>query len=333
MRPGLHADDVFIIVEDEFLEVARSFTAPLHHAEYQRLKSSAASWVPGLPVVRPTVETERMSGEAKKGKERENAARRRDGALARLRRGKGGDGDVEALDGEAEIDARLDTEEPWHGTHLAPLMSMAARTQKPTPLVGLQGVPSRTRAAAGYGKAGVQAPRANTYDLGGGTDLGGSETETGENTDAQVDHSDDDLDCLARRPSAPAPASKKVSWAADTTPAESHHAGSSMGSFRGVSTLRSSSPHKHTSKSTSDASTRQARAPAPKTIPKSRLQSTMPSHDYDIMAHLSRPSPLLSGRRAGRPQEGATSRRRNIKDEEDEDGRGRDLREIPIFAV
>lgn len=64
------------MVEDEFLEVAKAFAAPLHHAEYQRLKASAASRIPGLPVVRPTVETQRMGSETRKRKEKENAEKR-----------------------------------------------------------------------------------------------------------------------------------------------------------------------------------------------------------------------------------------------------------------
>jgi hypothetical protein len=41
MKEGLAGDDIWVMVEDEFLATAKAFTAHLHHAEYQRLKALA----------------------------------------------------------------------------------------------------------------------------------------------------------------------------------------------------------------------------------------------------------------------------------------------------
>src|SRR4051812_44977648 len=41
MHEGYDADDIFMVVEDEFQTVAQSFTHHLHHAEYVRMKKKA----------------------------------------------------------------------------------------------------------------------------------------------------------------------------------------------------------------------------------------------------------------------------------------------------
>ncbi|KAF2483038.1 hypothetical protein BDY17DRAFT_323803 [Neohortaea acidophila] len=43
MREGFHADDIYMMVEDEFFSTAKIFTQHLHHAEYVRYKRLAAS--------------------------------------------------------------------------------------------------------------------------------------------------------------------------------------------------------------------------------------------------------------------------------------------------
>jgi hypothetical protein len=46
MQEGYDADDIFMIVEDEFQTVAQSFTHHLHHAEYVRMKKKARTVPP-----------------------------------------------------------------------------------------------------------------------------------------------------------------------------------------------------------------------------------------------------------------------------------------------
>ena len=41
MRPGFAADDIFLMVEDEFHATAKTFTQHIHHAEYVRVKKAA----------------------------------------------------------------------------------------------------------------------------------------------------------------------------------------------------------------------------------------------------------------------------------------------------
>lgn len=43
MREGYNADDVYLMVEDEFLSTAKAYTQHIHHAEYVRLKKLARS--------------------------------------------------------------------------------------------------------------------------------------------------------------------------------------------------------------------------------------------------------------------------------------------------
>lgn len=43
MQEGFEADDIFMMVEDEFLSTAKTFTQHLHHAEYVRFKKLAKS--------------------------------------------------------------------------------------------------------------------------------------------------------------------------------------------------------------------------------------------------------------------------------------------------
>ncbi|KAL2887551.1 hypothetical protein HOO65_050672 [Ceratocystis lukuohia] len=57
MISGIGNDDMYCMVEDELYEVAKKFTAHLHEAEYQRLKSEAQSLDAGAgrKIVRPVV--------------------------------------------------------------------------------------------------------------------------------------------------------------------------------------------------------------------------------------------------------------------------------------
>ncbi|KAL1899263.1 hypothetical protein Cpir12675_001547 [Ceratocystis pirilliformis] len=57
MISGIGNDDMYCMVEDELYEVAKKFTAHLHEAEYQRLKSEAQSLNVGAgrKIVRPVV--------------------------------------------------------------------------------------------------------------------------------------------------------------------------------------------------------------------------------------------------------------------------------------
>ena len=155
LRPGLNGDDIYIMVEDEFLATAQTFTRHLHHAEYQRLKRLAKERngrdVP--KVSRPTDGTTAMREELRKKKQAEEVgARTKKGVEDTLppQRPRA------VSDGEVDVVVAKD-HEPWQGTHLQSFMTATPQSSKRS-LVGLQGVSSKTRAAAGFTKAQKQSP-------------------------------------------------------------------------------------------------------------------------------------------------------------------------------
>ena len=139
MREGYDADDIFMIVEDEFQTVAQSFTHHLHHAEYVRMKKKARTAPPptsAIPLNGMRAET-RNKLEAKDLSSRQNRAIK----------------DMIGATGLAspEEEEEEKSNDPWQGTSLAGLMSKDG-TQTRTALVGLEQIPSSTRAARGFGR-------------------------------------------------------------------------------------------------------------------------------------------------------------------------------------
>ncbi|KAL8976093.1 MAG: hypothetical protein Q9205_007837 [Flavoplaca limonia] len=155
MREGLSHDDIYIMVEDEFLSTAQLFTSHLHHAEYVRLKNAAkarntSSLLPNSNAMsRPTDSITTMRAETKKKKEAEARMGKNKAALEKMKsdaRGNIASTSDDDLGSEDEED-----EQPWAGTSLQGLMAPAARKNL-TSLSGLQGIQSSTRAANGYSK-------------------------------------------------------------------------------------------------------------------------------------------------------------------------------------
>lgn len=152
MLDGLDRDDIYIMVEDEFHAIARTFTQHLHHAEYLRLKSLAktrnASTVSNIS--RPVDSITVMRAETKKKKEAENREAKNKTALEQLRstaqkpRPTSEDSDFSELEGKDEGH--------WKGTALQGFMTTSPGRNQ-TSLAGLQSIKSSTRAAAGFSKA------------------------------------------------------------------------------------------------------------------------------------------------------------------------------------
>ncbi|KAL8769937.1 MAG: hypothetical protein Q9209_004184 [Squamulea sp. 1 TL-2023] len=148
MRPGLPHDDIYIMVEDEFLSTAQLFTSHLHHAEYVRLKNAAKarSTTTSATISRPTDSITAMRAETKKKKEAEIRIGKNKAALDKMK-----------ADARAKIaitsdeDSEEHEEAPWAGTSLQGLMAPTAKKNL-TSLSGLQGIQSSTRAAKGYSK-------------------------------------------------------------------------------------------------------------------------------------------------------------------------------------
>lgn len=137
------------MVEDEFYAVAQTFTQHLHHAEYVRRKKEAklknATAIKDLE--RPTDGKTMMRKETKKQKGSEELASRQRKGLDEIR------GKRPRVDSEEEEGSDLEEDrddDPWVGTSLHTLMTSPRKARS---LIGLQGIKSSTRAAAGYGQA------------------------------------------------------------------------------------------------------------------------------------------------------------------------------------
>ena len=163
MRPGYHADDKYRMVEDEFDATTRLFTAHMHRAEYLRLRKLAARRSPtaASKIARPVDPNAKMSSELEEKKRAEERRKVVEEALAKsgVRGRKKGGGECEEDEDEevkglkAIAKARDHDTDQWRGTHLASLMSGTSPEKKSrVSLVGLQGVKSSTRAAAGFTK-------------------------------------------------------------------------------------------------------------------------------------------------------------------------------------
>lgn len=148
MQEGLDADDIYMMVEDEFHAIAQSYTAHLHHAEYKRLMREAKernnqkrSTVPEIP--------RGASFETKLRLKKAGLSERQSTGLKEMiTPGLLIDSDEEENDktlGEEEKTVA----EPWAGTSLAGLMSWDASQR--TSLKGLNKLKSETRAAQGFG--------------------------------------------------------------------------------------------------------------------------------------------------------------------------------------
>jgi hypothetical protein len=145
MHEGYHADDIFMMVEDEFQTVAQSFTHHLHHAEYVRMKKKARA----APPPASTKPLDGMPDETKKKLEAKDIHDRQNAAVKNMisRAGRASPDNEEEAQG---ID-------PWQGTSLAGLMAKD-NTQKRTALVGLEQIPSTTRAAKGFSRGEGDSP-------------------------------------------------------------------------------------------------------------------------------------------------------------------------------
>ncbi|KAI4167135.1 MAG: hypothetical protein LQ348_007719, partial [Seirophora lacunosa] len=157
MRPD---DEIYMMVEDEFLSTAHLFTSHLHHAEYMRLKtlarsSSSAAGNPLLPArqQRPTDSITAMRAETLRKKQADAKTARNKAALEQMKQDARGGIDVPPspdLSSPSEFESE-EAKHPWAGTSLQGLMAPDARTQQKnlTSLRGMQGIKSSTRAAKG----------------------------------------------------------------------------------------------------------------------------------------------------------------------------------------
>ena len=135
MREGYSQDDVWMMVEDEFLATAKLYTAHIHHAEYQRLKKLAKS--------RGDRTLSSIARQTDLMTEQSNSTRLRQEAQEK---------DKLIKDGMRKIDASYVSEseddEYMQDPQLAGLMTGSQRASKD--LTGMGKAKSNTRAAAGF---------------------------------------------------------------------------------------------------------------------------------------------------------------------------------------
>ncbi|KAK8250502.1 hypothetical protein HDK77DRAFT_480455 [Phyllosticta capitalensis] len=144
MRDGLDGDDVWVMVEDEFLDTARIFTQHLHHAEYHRLKrlAQARNTSAIQNMSRPVDPRSKMSIECSKKREGQRRTEKQAKALQAM-----GSEDVEV--GRNSDDSEDDAT-PWmFDPHLGGLMAGNPPSSSQQ-LAKLAGSKSNTRAAAGF---------------------------------------------------------------------------------------------------------------------------------------------------------------------------------------
>ena len=197
MEEGLDGDDAYIMVEDEFQAIAKSFTQHLHHAEYIRLKNRAkvqnASNIHRIS--RPVDTITNMREETKKKKEAHTMAVKQNNALQQM---KAQSGRPKTDDEESDSDG-IAADDPWIGTSLQGLMTSPKKSQ--TSLTGLGGVKSNTRAAAGYAKAQKKtAQTAVPFDLAPIKASNGVQASHAQAySDSTTSDDDDDLDAPPTR--------------------------------------------------------------------------------------------------------------------------------------
>ncbi|KAK5224725.1 hypothetical protein LTR72_004506 [Exophiala xenobiotica] len=135
MHEGYEADDIYIMVEDEFYTVAQTYTAHLHLAEYKRLVKQAREAPPkALPEPKSP-----MSRQAKQRLKSDALQLKQKDALQKVL------GSTMEAEEEEEEDKVADL---WSGTSLAPLM--AGGNQEKTSLLGLERMSSNTKAGMGF---------------------------------------------------------------------------------------------------------------------------------------------------------------------------------------
>jgi hypothetical protein len=141
MQEGLAGDDIWVMVEDEFLATARLFTRHLHHAEYQRLKKLARSQNASAiqNISRAVDDTTPLSIESRKKLEASAQRKQQRNAVTNILGTKNG---TEQDESESEED------DPWmRDPRLAGLM---VQRENSAQLAAITGAKSKTRASAGY---------------------------------------------------------------------------------------------------------------------------------------------------------------------------------------
>ncbi|ODH13518.1 hypothetical protein ACO22_07174 [Paracoccidioides brasiliensis] len=218
MKEGLESDNQYIMVEDEFLATAQTFTRHLHHAEYVRRKKGAK--LKNANALKDLARSAGLKGtlgaDIRKNMESEENAAQHNAALEEFKRVAG----RPPVDSEVEdgVGSEEDSDDdPWVGTSLQNLMNQ----KKHQSLVGLQGIRSASRAAVGFSKT----PARSTWER---PKSDGDVNEPVSNSGTEVNPhlidndetstcDDDDLDAQSRRPKSVQMASQQSKCTGEST--------------------------------------------------------------------------------------------------------------------
>lgn len=317
MRAGYANDDVWIMVEDEFMETARGYTSHLHHAEYVRLKALAKEReVRDVSVTRP-VDLRAVEG-------------RKGGGAGGM---KGGEVMVRVqVQGESDVE----DDDPWlRDERLAGLM-MGSPRKEARVLRGVGAGRAKTRAAAGLGMSSQVELASSPMDK---EETAGEsrrrkvqdvplKARSGDRSHDEEDDEDDDLDAPVRPK--PVPANRQP-VAAPPPPTASLARRDRTGS---------------SSKSNVFKAFAKPAAPTPEAVevvrkpePSQRSKaSSIPFADFDDFPQRSKESveaaALLAKRKADRARKGQERAREqeHMREKGTEKRRGSDaLSEIPTF--
>ncbi|KAL8907006.1 MAG: hypothetical protein Q9207_001692 [Kuettlingeria erythrocarpa] len=331
MRPGLSHDDIYIMVEDEFLSTAQLFTSHLHHAEYVRLKKLAQARSPSTNsslgrLQRPTDSITTMRAETLKKKQAEARAGKNKIALEQMK--KDARGGIAVSDHSDDLsDSDADTA-PWAGTSLQGLMAPEARRQNLTSLSGLHAIKSSTRAAKGYDMQVDASPGRNrqnqNQDRRRQADVKAAAphrlplAHSSVSTSSE-DDDDDDLDAPIKRrsspPPPPPPKSKTHCASKAPAPAKTYNA----------LTLAAEDLYQSTQSATKPTKPRPESNLSPPSK-HNRLESSPPGRDDTAAA-------VRKRIQARRERAAALEKKRREEKEEGGAGGNANVHEIPIFLV
>lgn len=155
IREGIDADDGYLMVEDEFNEIAKTFTAHLHHAEYKRLMKEA----------RERKQVREATGNSVNGSGKDDIQRRKVAHTLHLENNELNNDGEEEESGSEVVMKREEQRvgDPWAGTTLAGLMRYDPGRDRLS-LRGLHGVQSGSRAAMGFRSNVSASTRTNHED-------------------------------------------------------------------------------------------------------------------------------------------------------------------------
>ncbi|PWY89036.1 hypothetical protein BO70DRAFT_393553 [Aspergillus heteromorphus CBS 117.55] len=325
LREGFDKDDIYMMVEDEFYAVAQTFTQHLHYAEYVRRKKEAklqsATVIQNL--ARPTDGVTPMSEEVKRRKAAEELSLKQKAGVER------GRGERPAVDSEEERDDNNIEEEGeegdmWAGTSLHDLM---VSPRKARSLVGIQGVKSSTRAAAG-----LRASLATgTGRWGSGDDgIRGAGAKDEEEVDLlETDSGDDDLDARTEtKTPTPMRPVKQGQQGQQQQQQQQRRSTDSDSKVRGISSLRSSPV---AGRATEDRGIRRVKSMSARTSTPTGTQSKrrLLFDDFDELPELHKSNIQVQGQRSSPSLGGDTQQTpRGIDPKAKKKSR---LNEVPTF--